>query len=76
MRARNRLGQLLEEWLLNFGEFRRVHHLKDILHFVEVHNFLGAVGFRPVSQQAEDHLKAVRKVLKESPRKRLTHIFC
>lgn len=61
MRACNRLGQLLEEWLLNFSEFRRVHHLKDVFHFVEVHDLLGTVGFRPVSQQTEDHLKAVRK---------------
>lgn len=61
MRACNRLGQLLEEWLLDFGKFRRVHHLEDVFHFVKVHNFLGAVGFRPVSQQTEDHLKAVRK---------------
>jgi hypothetical protein len=44
----NRLGQLIEQRLLDLGEFRRIHHLEDVFDFVQEHDFLGAVDFWPV----------------------------
>lgn len=52
----NRLGQLIEQRFLDFSKLAGIHHLEDIFHFVEVHNFLGAVGLGPEAQQAEDNL--------------------
>lgn len=57
MWAGNRLGQLVEKGFLNFGKFSGVHNLEDILDFVEVHDLLGAVGLRPVTQQTKNDLK-------------------
>jgi hypothetical protein len=46
----NRLGQLIEQRLLDFGELARIHHLEDVFHLVQVHNLLSAVGLRPEAQ--------------------------
>lgn len=50
MRACNGLGKLMEEWFLNLGKLCWVHDLKDILNFVQEHDFFCAVDLRPVSQ--------------------------
>lgn len=50
MRAGDRFCQLVEERLLNFGELCRIHHLKDVLYFVQEHDLLCAVDFRPISK--------------------------
>ena len=46
----------MEERLLDLGEFCRIHNLKDILDFVQEHDFLCAVDFGPVSKKTEDNL--------------------
>lgn len=56
MWAGDRLGELVEKWLLHLGELSRVHHLKDILHLIQKHHFLRAVRFRPVPKESEDNL--------------------
>ncbi len=53
----DRLGQLVEKGFLNFGEFSGVHNLEDIFDFVEVHDLLGAVRLRPVTQQSKNDLR-------------------
>jgi hypothetical protein len=53
----DRLSQLVEERFLNFGEFSGVHNLEDIFDFVEVHDLLGAVCLRPVTQQSKNDLR-------------------
>lgn len=57
MRTGHALSQLVEKRLLNLYEFSRIHNLEDILDFVQEHDFLGAVGLRPVPQQPKDNLK-------------------
>jgi hypothetical protein len=51
MRTRNRFGELIEEWLLDLGKLLWVHDFENIFDFIQEHDFLGAVGFGPVSQQ-------------------------
>jgi len=50
VRACNRLGQLVEEGLLDFGELGWIHDLEDIFNFVEEHDLLCAVDFGPIAQ--------------------------
>lgn len=50
MGAGNRLGELIEQRLLDFGELAWIHHLKDVFHLIQVHNLLGAVGLGPEAQ--------------------------
>lgn len=50
VRARHGLGQLSEKRLLHLGELGGVHHFEDVLHLIQVHDFLCAVRFRPVAQ--------------------------
>lgn len=50
MRAGDRLGQLMEQRLLHLYKLGWVHDLKNILDLIEIHDFLGAVHFRPVAQ--------------------------
>jgi len=57
MRAGHTLSQLVEKRLLDLGEFRRIHDLEDVLNFVEEHDFLGAIGLRPIPQQSKNNLK-------------------
>lgn len=61
MRAGNRLGKLMEKRLLNFGELGGIHDFKNIFHFVQKHDLLGAVNLGPVAQQSEDNLVNVSK---------------
>jgi hypothetical protein len=49
MRAGNRFGELMEQWLLDLGKLCRVHDLENILDFVEKHDFLGAIDLGPVT---------------------------
>lgn len=49
MWACNRLGQLLEQGLLDFSKLGRIHDLENILHFVEVHHLFCAVNLGPVA---------------------------
>jgi len=57
MGASDRFGQLMEERLLNFGKFGRVHDFKDVLHLIEEHDFFGAVDLGPIPQEAEHNLQ-------------------
>jgi hypothetical protein len=50
----------VEKGFLNFGELSGVHNLEDILDFVEVHDLLGAVRLRPVTQQTKNDLNGDR----------------
>lgn len=52
----NRLGQLIEQRFLDFGELARIHHLEYVFHLIQVHNLLSAIGLRPEAQQAENNL--------------------
>jgi len=73
MRAGNGLGQLMEQRLLHLYKLRRIHDLKDILDFIEVHDFLGTVHFRPVAQQPKDNLQPMSEAGPDSEcAKRLT----
>jgi len=56
MRTGDRLGQLIEQGLLNLSKLARVHHFEDIFDLIEIHDFLGAIGLRPEAQQSEDNL--------------------
>lgn len=57
VRAGHRLGELVEQGLLDLGKFCRVHHLEDVLDFVQEHDFLGTVDLGPVAKQAQDDLR-------------------
>ena len=50
MWAGDRFSQLVEKWLLDLGKFVRIHNFEDIFDFVEEHDFLGAVDFRPIAK--------------------------
>lgn len=56
MRTGNRFGELVEERLLDLGEFGRIHDLKDVFDLVQEHDLFRAVDLWPVSQQAQNHL--------------------
>jgi len=56
MRTRNRLRKLVEQRLLNLSKLCRVHNLENVLDFIEEHDLLGAVDFRPVAKKAQYHL--------------------
>ena len=51
MRTRNRLGKLIEQGFLNFGEFIGIHDLKNVFHFIEKHDLFGAVSLWPIAKQ-------------------------
>jgi hypothetical protein len=57
MRTGDGFGELMEKRILNFGKFPRVHDLEYILHFIEKHDFFGAIYLWPVSQQTKDDLQ-------------------
>lgn len=57
VRAGNRFSELVEQWLLNLGKFRRVHDLENVFHLIEEHDFLGAINLGPVTQQSKNHLQ-------------------
>ena len=59
VRACDGFGKLVEEWLLNLGKLCWIHNLKDILNFVQEHDFLCAVDFGPISEKAKDNLNNV-----------------
>jgi hypothetical protein len=50
MRTGNGFGQLVEEGFLDFGKLGWVHDFEDILNFIQEHDFLSRVDFRPVSK--------------------------
>ena len=56
MRTSHGLGELMEERILDFGEFPRIHYLEYILDFIKKHDLFGAVYLWPVSQQPQDDL--------------------
>lgn len=49
----NRLCQLIEKRLLDFGELGGVHYFKDIFNLIQKHYFFRAVDFGPVPQKAQ-----------------------
>jgi hypothetical protein len=52
----NRLCELVEEGLLYLRKLGGVHNLKDVLYFVQEHNLLRAVDFRPITQKTKHDL--------------------
>jgi hypothetical protein len=46
----NRLGQLIEQRLLDFGELARIHHLENVFHLIQVHDLLSTISLRPEAQ--------------------------
>lgn len=48
----NRLSQLVEQRLLDFSEFTRIHDLKNVFDLIEKHDFFRTVHFWPISQKA------------------------
>jgi len=56
MRAGYRLGQLIEEWFLYFGELLGVHNLKDILNLVQKHDLFSGICLWPIPKQTEYNL--------------------
>ena len=59
MWASDRFGELMENGLLYFCEFRGIHDFEDIFYFVEEHHFFGAIDLWPVSEKAENNLFAI-----------------
>jgi len=53
----DRFGQLIEERLLDLGKLCRVHDLKNVLDFIQKHDFLCAVDLGPIPQQTENDLR-------------------
>lgn len=51
-----RFCQLIEKRFLDFGEFLRIHDLKDIFDLIQEHHLFGAVDFRPISKEAKNNL--------------------
>ena len=60
VRAGDRLRELVEERLLDFSKFGRIHDFEDVFHLVEEHDFFCAVDFGPISEKTENHLLNVR----------------
>ena len=60
VRASDRFGELMEERLLHLGKFGWIHDFKDVLHFIEKHDLLGAVDLGPVAKKAEHDLTWIR----------------
>jgi hypothetical protein len=57
MRACHGFRELVEQRLLDLGEFGRVHDLKDVFDFVEEHDLLGAIDLGPVPQKTKHNLR-------------------
>lgn len=56
MRASDRFGQLIEERLLDFGKFRGIHYLKNVLHLIKEHDLFCTVDLGPITQKTEHDL--------------------
>jgi hypothetical protein len=56
MRTCNRLGQLIEQWLLNLGKLGGIHDFEDVLYLVQEHDLLCTVDLGPVPKEAKYHL--------------------
>lgn len=52
----NGFCELVEERLLNLGEFGWIHDFKDVLNLVEKHHFFRAVDLWPISEKTKDDL--------------------
>ena len=63
VRAGNGFGQLVEEGFLDLCELTRIHDLKDVLDFVQEHDFLRAVDLGPIAQEAQHDLFGEGRVL-------------
>lgn len=57
VRARDGLGELVEEGLLDLGKLGRIHDLKDVLHLVEEHDFFRAIDLGPISEKSKNDLE-------------------
>lgn len=49
------LGNLPEQWLLDFDKLRRINDVKDLLNFSQEHDFLLRARFGPEFEQATDN---------------------
>lgn len=63
VRTSDRFGELMEQWLLDLSKLGRIHNLKNVFHFVEKHDLLGAVNLGPVAQQSKDNLELVNAAI-------------
>lgn len=63
MRTRDALGDLPEQWFLDFDELWRFDHVQDFLDFAEEHHLLLGAGLWPELEQPAHHRFRQRGVL-------------
>lgn len=63
MRARHRLRQLVEEGFLNLGKFCGIHHLEDVLHLIQEHDFFCTVDLWPITKKPKNNLHFVHMLV-------------